>query len=158
MTDPTARVPRVSTSIGAGGFPGWRVLTALTLMALVSACTGGAGVKTSDPMAALEQRAIERWQKVIDHDYPGAYAYLTEGYRKSRSEREYAQFLAARTAFKWKSAAWQKVECASADSCVATVEVSYEIMLPGAGPAFSVFSSNERWLKQRGQWYYLPEQ
>ena len=131
----------------------------MAIAAVLSSGCASTQVKSSpDPLAELEQRATQRWQHLIDGDYGGAYEYLTHGYRQTRSRGDYTRLAASRSQFRWKTVGWKGAECTSEDSCLATLEVTYEILMPGGGPAFSVFYSKERWLRQQGVWQHLPEQ
>lgn len=135
------------------------VLVFTTLM--LTACAGAS--KTTRPeagpagsLAALQERAEARWQLLIEGKMVEAYAYLTPGYRATRSVDDYV--VGARAgALNWESVEWREADCQSEDSCLAQMLLNYSVRMPGAGraPGFRVLA--ERWLHLDGEWYHLPE-
>ncbi len=130
----------------------------LIAVALTTGCatTGGkSGSPAQDPEAAVERRAAERWQLVVDGNMHAAYEYLTPGYRSTYTANEYARQGSA--AIRWIRGDIKGVECDGLDSCRATVEVRYAVTMPGAGQVTSVNLQQEHWLLSDGTWYFLPE-
>lgn len=129
---------------------------AIAATALVSGCATTQVKSPGDPMAALEQRVAERWQLVIGRDLVKAYEYLTPGYRSTVSVSDYVA-REARTPLQFQKADQAGVECASPDSCLVEVDVSYSARLPGAGNVQSVNRRQERWLLTNDVWHLLPQ-
>lgn len=126
------------------------------LAVALAACAGGAGKNDDDVSEILEQRAMARWQMIIEGKGNEAYAYLTPGYRSTHSEREYARSVIL-GAIKWNKATWQDAECSAPDACKAKVMVDYSVRMPGAGDVPSFRLMQESWLLIDGEWYFLPE-
>lgn len=130
-------------------------LTVIVLAVLLAGC-GAMAKKETDPAVTLENRAVERWQLLIDGKPDQAYDYLTPGYRATRSRESYAQAFRPAT-LRWRSIEWRRAECTEPDSCQARLLLTYTVTMQGAGEAFSVREVMENWLRVDGQWYYLPE-
>lgn len=147
----------------------------LAMAALLSACAStqdkdeapkaGAGLSTSDgvkvstdPLAPLERRATDRWKLLIAGDAAGAYAYLTPGYRTTKTSEQYAEWVRTRQ-IKWKAAFYSDHQCESPDACKADLIVSAESMLRGVStPQLSSGTISEDWLRIDGVWYHLPKE
>lgn len=123
----------------------------------LAACAGGSGSTKTDSgaPAALERRAVERWQLLIDGKPDEAYDYLTPGYRSTISRQEYARN-ALLGAIRWRSVNWRDAECRSADACEVSLQVEYTVRMSGAGDVPSVNLQKEDWLLVKGKWYLLP--
>lgn len=130
-------------------------LTALALAVLLAGC-GAMTTKGVDPAVALEKRAVERWQLLIEGKPEQAYDYLTPGYRATRSREAYAQAFKPGV-LRWQSVEWRRAECPEPDSCEARLIVTYTVTMPRAGDGFSLREIKERWLNVDGEWYHLPE-
>src|SRR5215470_5260667 len=99
----------------------------LLLAAALAAC---APVKKDDG-AAVEQRALARWNLLIAHQADKAYDYLTPGYRLTVSREKYAAQMND-TALRWKAAHAGGHSC-EADTCTVTVMVDVQVPMPGIG-------------------------
>lgn len=142
----------------------WVLLAAMCIVA--GACAGPGGTRgeraapvdstDASSMATLEQRALARWQALIERRIESAYEYLTPGYRATRSVTEYAASVGS--AVRWTKIAWHQAECAQPDSCLVQLLLDYSIHAPGVGEIPSISTQEERWLFVDGQWYFLPQQ
>lgn len=112
--------------------------------------------QSSEHLAGLERRAVERWQLLIDGKPDQAYDYLTPGYRTTVSRQEYARNALLGT-LKWQSAAWRSADCRTDDACEAQVLIGYSVRMSGAGDVASVNLQKEDWLRVEGEWYFLPK-
>ncbi|MFA7540749.1 MAG: hypothetical protein WCZ02_01475, partial [Lysobacterales bacterium] len=110
-----------------------------------------------DPQAALQQRVEAYWQHLIAREYDQAYTYLTPGYRSTYSEQDFIR-RARRNPVSWKGMAWQDVDCATQDSCLVNMLVTYTVRAPGAGSIDTMGPIDERWMRIDRQWYMLPGQ
>lgn len=150
-----------SGSVRMVGRTGLRGLLFTGLCAGLAACAGGGGSATrpddaaSGAPAALERRAVERWQLLIEGKPEEAYEYLTPGYRSTMGRQEYTRS-ALMGAIKWNSVAWRDAECSSADACKVRLQVGYSVRMSGAGDVPSINMQEESWLLTGGQWYFLP--
>lgn len=154
MSKHTLKIRHMSGSRLSGFGSALGLMTVL----LISGCatTGGtSGVKSQSPEAAVERRAAERWQLVVDGNMHAAYDYLTPGYRSTYTANEYARQRNA--AIRWIAGTVRSVECESQEICLSTIDVRYAVTMPGAGEVNSVSTHQERWLASDGNWYFLPE-
>ena len=133
----------------------WAVL-GLTLILAACASGPGAGKADASPEAAIERRAVERWNLLIANDFNAAYEYLTPGFRSSRTVGAYSSGLKP-AILTWKGIEWRSVHCETPDSCLAKLLLVYEVKMPGAGPAPGMTEIEERWVRLRGNWYHLPD-
>ena len=128
-------------------------LAATLLAALVLGGCAATGVgKTPEQIVA--ERAAARWQAIIANQWPNAYEYATPGYRAATSV-EVFQGTTVNAAIRRETAEVVRVECSQADSCTATVRLTYQPIMPGY-PRMST-ELNERWMLDDGTWYiHLP--
>ncbi len=117
------------------------------------------GVKVStDPQAPLERRATDRWKLLVAGDATGAYAYLTPGYRATKTPEQYAEWVRTRQ-IKWKAALYTDHKCENPDVCKVDMIISAETMLRGIStPQSSAGAISENWLRIDGVWYHLPKE
>lgn len=130
---------------------------ALVAVAMFSGCqtspTRNGGSSDAD---IVKQRAVQRWNYLIEKKAEKAYEYLTPGYRKTKALQQY---IAERTnvPLQYKNVAASKAECTE-DVCDVWVSVNYQVMLPGGGgqPIDTFAPMQEKWVKSGKQWYFLP--
>lgn len=130
---------------------------ALGLAACVGGTAGTAGKGEDGAPRGLEQRALARWQMIIDGKAEEAYAYLTPGYRQTRNRDAYIQKYRPGV-IRWQSVEWRGTQCAEPDSCEVRLLLTYAASLPSAGEALSIRELNERWIQVKGEWYHLPSE
>lgn len=136
-------LPWVALGLGAGVF--------------LAGCSTG-GVKTGETsIQALERRAQERWDFLIQKQAEKAYDYLTPGVRSTKPRTDYAKEMNDRPVT-WLSAKALDHECKNADACTVHVQVEFKVNVPLAGVKESkgVSMVEERWLRIQNQWYHLP--
>jgi hypothetical protein len=125
----------------------------LAAAAALAACA--APVKKDDG-AAVEARALERWNLLIAHKAEKAYDYLTPGFRQTVTREKYASDKND-VAVRWQAATAGGHRC-EGDTCTVTVMVDSLVKMPGIGkPQNAKFPSEERWIRIDGTWYYLPD-
>ena len=132
---------------------------ALLAIALFSGCqtspTRPAGSSSSDEAIVMD-RAVQRWNYLIEKKAEKAYAYLSPGYRKTMPQAQYVGEK-TNTAMRWKHVSANKAKCEE-DVCDVWVSVDYEVNLPNTGgkPITTFAPMQEKWVKAGGKWYYLP--
>lgn len=148
-----------STPFRARRRTGAGVLMLAAFVLALAACSGSPTRSSTgqDPHAALQQRVEAYWQHLIAREYDQAYTYLTPGYRSTYSEQDFIR-RARRNPIGWKNMTWQDVDCATADSCLVNMLVTYTVRAPGAGSVDTMGPIDERWLRINRQWYLLPGQ
>jgi hypothetical protein len=107
----------------------------------------------------LEERAVQRWQFLIDRKPELAWDFLTPGVRSARSREKYAEEMGNR-AVSWSKVTYRDKECDQPDSCTVRLEVEYRVVLPvtRVGEVNLASPLLERWLRLDGQWYHLPDE
>lgn len=130
----------------------------LGLILALAACAGGPGRGKADasPEAAIERRAIERWNLLIENNFYAAYEYLTPGYRATRAVSAYAAGTKP-AIMNWTAIEWRGVDCEVPDSCLARLLLQYTVQMQGAGAVPGLTEIKERWVRLDGNWYHLPE-
>lgn len=133
------------------------ILPALATV-LLAACAGGPSLKNETPEQAVARRAEARWGLMLKQDWPGAYAYLTPGYRELNALDAYAARMGNRRV-NWSSAKVGRVKCPAADRCKVQVQIGFSVVggMPGAPDLQSFGTVDETWLLADGSWYFLPE-
>ena len=135
-----------------------RLLAPLAVLAL-AACAAGGGARTSSskPEDIVQQRAVERWQFMIDGKFAEAYAYLSPGFRSTRSQDDYVRSMSGRVV-KWLAVKPYESHCEES-RCTVTVTVEFEAVIPGSLGAKSGAPQQivETWILSDRRWYLVPE-
>ncbi|HVV97602.1 MAG TPA: hypothetical protein VHC92_10730 [Rhodanobacteraceae bacterium] len=124
------------------------ILGALVL--LLAACSPGKD--------DVEKRAVERWNYLIARQADKAYDYLSPGAREMQTRENYAASMNNRPV-KWTAAKFNRKEC-DADRCKVYIDVSYSVVMPGAGigkPVEATSTQSEIWVRAGDGWYFLPK-
>lgn len=144
----------------------WLPLTLLTLAGCASTPRGASTTASEVPKGrpassatagtAVEQRAEQRWTYLINGQPDLAYAYLTPGYRQTRSRDEYSEIMRDRPV-KWVGVNFQDKDC-EGQSCKVRLMITYTLDMPVqmVGKVESVDFVTETWLWIEGDWYFLP--
>ena len=107
----------------------------------------------------VDKRAVERWNYLIAHQAEKAYDYLSPGTRETQTRENYAAAMNNRPV-RWTAAKFNRKEC-DADRCKVYVDVSYSVVMPGAGsvgkPVESSSTQSETWVHVKEGWYFLPK-
>ena len=134
-----------------------RILALAAMVVLAAACTPGT-VKKGGKSAAVEDRAVQRWEDLIAKRAADAYEYLTPGYRKTHPKDVYALAMANRPV-KWKTVNYMRKECEDDNTCTVFIYLVYELRISAGipGPVEGVSIEKEKWLRIKGVWYHLPD-
>ncbi len=134
-------------------------LVASALALALAACAAGGGTRASaKPEDIVQQRAVARWQLLIDGKFAEAYAYLSPGFRSTKSREAYAGGMGGRPV-RWLAVKPYDAQC-EASRCTVTVTVDYEAVVPGAlgtkvgAPA----QIAETWILSDRNWYFVPDE
>jgi len=132
----------------------------MRLAALAAFLIALAGCNTNkDPAADVAKRATERWNFLIAHQAEKAYDYLSPGTRETQTRESYAAAMNSRP-MRWTAAKFNRKEC-DADRCKVYIDVSYSLVMPGAGavgkPIESTSTQSEIWVRVKDDWYFLPK-
>ena len=123
----------------------------LAVMALLAGCH-------KDPAKVVPERALDRWNLLINHQPVKAYEYLSPGYRATHTLDQYVAFVAT-AKLKWKEA---KVEGATCDADTCSVKLTIKSLIPATLTKTSNDVENEsplieQWILNDGQWYLVPD-
>ena len=103
----------------------------------------------------VEERAIDRWNRIIKRDFSAAYEYISPGSRETTPKKVYIGRFGGAT--QWLEAVPVKTECEK-DLCQVVVSVKYRIrhkFFPKGIENSRDFKEN--WIHGDGQWWYLLE-
>jgi hypothetical protein len=128
-------------------------LAAVGLVTSLGACSSLSELgKTPEEIVALRSQA--RWDAIFADNWETAYSYATPAYRERVDLRAYRALYGSTV--DRKGARVAKVNCESAEVCVATIAMRFTLpQLPAtAAPLETNF--DERWLLgEDGRWYLL---
>lgn len=129
------------------------LLFSISLMVLVSAC---ATAPAKPEITPVEQRATERWSKLLGDDIAGAYEYLSPGFRSGVSSIQYQRAILLKRV-RWTGAQYTKSECTE-NTCDVTFLLKYTVAggLPGVKKFDGEKSIVESWILIDGMWYLVP--
>ena len=133
-------------------------LILLTLLAAVLSACAATGGKSAIKAKGVppEERAIERWNLLIERKAEQAYDYLSPGKRAIEKRDDYAAAMNGRPV-RWQKATFLSKTCAKEDTCTITMQVDVEVpMMGGSGLASSLGFPQETWIRGAdGVWYFL---
>ena len=128
---------------------------AICSLALLAGCGPTTPTKPQST-ETLQERTVNRWNFLIEHKAEKAYDYLTPGFRATKSRDEYAREMNGR-GMKWLDVTFNSEECKE-DTCTVRLLVNIEIDMTGAaGHVKAISPVVETWIKESGNWYYLPD-
>ena len=128
---------------------------AMLALGVLAGCATTTAVKPKEGETAQE-RAVQRWNYLIAHQAEKAYDYLTPGFRATKTRDDYAREMNGR-GMHWQGVTFNSAEC-EADTCKVRLIINIEIDMTGAtGHVKSISPVVETWIKEGGNWYYLPE-
>jgi len=140
---------------------------ALPLIALVAAgcasqaqrtevAANGDTAPSAKDKAIIEQRAIQRWELLINHQAAKAYDFLSPGFRATKSREAYAAEMNNRPV-QWSKVLPYSQKCEKPTVCEVSLQIDANVNMPGVkGPVSSVGFVTETWIKTGGKWYILP--
>lgn len=130
-----------------------RAVPAILLAALLAGC---AAVEPRPPEDVVAERAQARWAALLDGDIEEAHQYYAPGYRDGVSvDSIRARMKGSR--LNWREVELEEIEC-SESLCrpVFMVRYDYRSPLPRVGTVNSAARLEERWIREGGNWYYVP--
>jgi hypothetical protein len=128
-------------------------ITLLSLALLMSACA-----TTPQAVNNVEERAQARWDAELSRDYDTAYSYYSPGYRSSTSRVDFEVALRLRR-IRISTAEVVESSC-EANACTVQTRVGYKIAspVPGIDEWDSKRLIEERWVRTKDEWWFLPEE
>ena len=128
-------------------------IACLAIGALGACATAGESPANREQRVA--QRADQYWQAVVKNDYKAIYGLMTPGYRERFSYEQHiiknskpiARFLSAKV---------DKVACATADACTATIQVTMDKIQGVRWQGTDSTSFDDKWILVDGDWWRFP--
>lgn len=133
----------------------FRTTTLVTVLGFLGGCATNSAKK--DDVSAIDKRAVERWNYLIEHKAEKAYDYLSPGFRATKSREDYAAEMNNRPV-RWKTIKFVEKKCET-DVCNVQLYITYTAPINAAiGKEVDGFSTlQEKWVHTQDGWYYLPE-
>ncbi len=104
----------------------------------------------------IGQRAVQRWENIINKKFDDAYEMLTPGYRQTHDKKQYAEVLGSRPV-RWTKATYIGHECESADVCTIKISIEFNMTMPSVGIVRSENPVSEKWLRVGNEWFFFPD-
>ncbi len=145
----------------------FRILLATVVVAL-GACSptkpvapaGGEQISQSLPTKVqgekIGQRAVQRWEHIINKKFDDAYEMLSPGYRQTHDKKDYIQVIANRPV-RWTKATFVGHECESPDVCTIQINIQFNMTMPSVGIVKSENPVSEKWLRVENEWFFFPD-
>ncbi|MCA1780527.1 MAG: hypothetical protein LC637_14455 [Xanthomonadaceae bacterium] len=110
--------------------------------------------KPAEPEPTLEERAVVRWQHLIDRDFQAAWEYYSPGFRQTTPQADFARDMERRP-IRWHSVELLSLECEE-DVCRVDLQINYQpVGAPGAQSQMRLDREiEEQWIRLDGQWWY----
>jgi len=125
----------------------------LVLFILPLAGLKGCG-SSPPPEETVGERALARWQALMQRDMEKAYGYLSPGYRAVTSLDLYRARFGSDV--RWTDATVKEVTCVD-DTCDVTINVRYQYVGPPVGKYEGEKPIEEKWVQVDKQWWFLPQ-
>ena len=123
----------------------------LCLAALPLCGLGVAGAL--DAETTVQNKALERWNLLIEADFEQAYRFLSPAYRQAVPYRVYRKSIGG--AVQWLSADVQSSQC-DTDTCQVKVKINYHTNIRGYDYNLTKLF-DETWILVDGDWWYFQE-
>ena len=131
-----------------------RILLAAVLTAAAIAIGGCAAFKPKTPEQTVTERAQDRWDAMRADKFAKSYELTAPSYRAVKDEKTYRAGYGPSAL--WVNSRVSAVKCPSADLCKVMVEVGLKNTTPIRSPAVLTTNIEESWVREDGNWYYLP--
>lgn len=133
-------------------------LAKIALAAAALALAGCAGmVKKDEDASVIKEKVTQRWDYLIAHKAEKAYDFLSPGYRDTVTRENYAASMNNRPV-SWESVQFVDQNC-DADACTVHLKLKFKVAvnLHGIRRIQGDSPLTERWIKESGRWYFLPD-
>lgn len=103
---------------------------------------------------AVLQRAQERWDALVAHDFERAWLYLTPAEREKVKQQDYRTNFGGDAV--WKAAVARRARCIAAERCAVLVVLEVKVLAPQFQQLFPEIEREveEEWVTEGGQWWY----
>ncbi|MFD2378067.1 hypothetical protein ACFSTJ_12145 [Ottowia pentelensis] len=117
------------------------------------ALAGCAGLQPQTTEQIVQQRAQQRWDALVAGDFAKAWTYSTPSFRQRVKQNDYRDQFGR--AGQWTAAKVESVTC-KAERCTAQVSLTARLLFPGFKNQLTTGEVPEIWVRDDGQWWYLP--
>jgi ABC-type glycerol-3-phosphate transport system substrate-binding protein len=130
---------------------------ALAALLLAACASGGPSRQDAATTQTALDRAVARWQALIEGRPEVSWELHTPGARSARDKETYVRDWTQKPV-QYRTVAPVDEIC-DADACTVTVELEYDVRIPLAGVGTQRVSAvlEERWVRLDGVWYYFPD-
>lgn len=130
-----------------------RAAHAVLVAVLLAGC---AAVEPRSPEDIVAERAQARWDALMAGKVSEARPYYAEGFRSGVSADAMRSRMAG-SRVKWTGVELREISCTET-LCrpVFMVRYEYRSPLPRVGTVNSAARLEERWIRDKGEWYYVP--
>jgi len=121
---------------------------------LLTACAGTGETKHHP----VEELAQQRWDALLKGDFDTAYTFYSPGYRSANSRVDFEISYRSRKVGIYQAKV-NSSDCAS-EACTVSTLVSYRVGAPAPGVSKweSTATTQERWVRTEGKWWFVPEE
>lgn len=146
--------------------PGMRLALVAACALTLAACASqskrpSAEAQPATPKAAPEdqakQRALRRWDLLIERRFDEAYQLLSPGYRQTMTQEAYVKTMKDRPV-QWTRVLFNKATC-EVEVCTVEIQVNAQFQMPvmRVGTVDAVNMVSENWILSGGEWYLVPQ-
>jgi hypothetical protein len=102
----------------------------------------------------LEERALARWQHLIERDFESAWQYFAPGYKDAHPSQAFVTEMAERPIV-YRDVSLIRTNC-DGDRCEVTLDVTYQVPrgASGQGPSRISTTIRERWISLDQTWWF----
>ena len=134
------------------------LLAKFALAVVALALAGCAGMARKDEDASvIKEKAVQRWDYLIAKKADKAYDFLSPGYRTTITRENYAFGMNNRPV-SWEAVSYVDQQCET-EVCTVHLKLKYKVAvnLHGVRQVRGDSPVTERWIKDSGRWYFLPD-
>lgn len=109
------------------------------------------------PEEAAKERALKRWDLLIERRFEEAYELLSPGYRETITKEAYVKTMKDRPV-QWTRVLFYKATC-EPEVCTVEIQVNAQFQMPvmRVGTVDAVNMVSENWIQSGGEWYLVPQ-
>lgn len=131
----------------------------IALAAAAALALAGCGmlVKKDEDASVIKAKSVQRWDYLIAKQADKAYDFLSPGYRTTITRENYAAGMNNRPVT-WENVQFVDQQC-EPEVCTVHLKLKYKVAvnLHGVRRIQGDSPVSERWIKESGRWYYLPD-
>jgi hypothetical protein len=145
---------------------GMRLALVAACALMLAACAGQAtrpaaesrpAASKAAPEDQAKQRALKRWDLLIERRFDEAYQLLSPGYRQTMPQESYVKTMKDRPV-QWTRVLFHKATC-EVEVCTVEIQVNAQFQMPvmRVGTVDAINMVSENWILSSGEWYLVPQ-